>query len=67
MSLGRLSKIYEALDKLNCFVLPGGTLKLYFKVLCSNKFYRVRKIDVVGTSLEHHSMDVTQGHFSKVL
>ena len=29
-TLGRLSKIYETLDKLNCF-FPSGTLNLYFK------------------------------------
>ena len=25
------------------------------------------QIDILGTSIEHHNVDVTQGHFSQVL
>ena len=43
-SLGRLSEMYEALDKLSCFYFFGGMLKLYFNNITVKNFVEYIKL-----------------------
>ena len=47
----------------SCCLLPGGTLKQYFKNVGVINHIDCVKIDVLGTSLKRHTTGVTSGRF----